>query len=237
MMALCRIAGPALVRDSATAAHLSGLGFAQSQVVGCPSLFLDRAPLALPARDDGLGDTVLISVRHPDLMSIPLSQRGRLAFDIRRIVDQFRTRSIPVRLLCHDFKDLEFAQSYPDVPLMYTEDPYRFLSWLRDCKLSITFRLHAFLCCMALGVPSIPLTYDERSMSSVETIGLKDWAVDFLRSKDLPAEIQERSENMVRLDRMRKAARPLSDDLHRALTHGIEQFAVRVEAARKDRLF
>ncbi len=237
MVTLCRICEPALVRDAATAAQLSHHGFTQSKIVGCPSLFLNSAHLSLSARDSELGDTVLISIRHPDLMSIPPSQRVRLVLDIRRIVDQFRTRNIPVRLLCHDFKDLDFAQWYPDVPAMYSEDPYRFLAWLRDCNLNVTFRLHAFLSCMALGVPSIPVTYDERSISSIETIGLKDWAIDYIHSKDLLAEIQERYENISRLEKMRKAARPVWDDLHKTLTHGIEQFALKVETLRRARIF
>ena len=237
MVRLCRACEPALVRDLATAAHLSCHNFVQSEIVSCPSFFMDRIPLSLPARDPGLSDTVLLSIRHPDHMSIPSSRRGRLTVDLGRIVDRFRKRDIPVRLLCHDFRDLDFVQSFRDVPMMYTEDPYRFLAWLRYCKLNVTFRLHAFLSCVALGVPSIPLTYDERSISSIETIGLKDWAIDYIRAGDFLSELEKRYENPSCLDEMKQAARPLWDVLYKRLIDGIARFAQKVETTRKSRVF
>ncbi len=138
--ALCAAADTVLVRDRATAQHLAGLGCATVRAVGCPALFLGDALPLMPAADPALADTVLLSIRHPRLMSVPHSVQGRLHQDVRRLIDHFTGLGHDVRLLCHDYQDLPFAQAFPDVPAMYTEDPYRFLAWLRGYRPELVAR-------------------------------------------------------------------------------------------------
>ena len=235
--AICRISDPILVRDGATRDRLAALGCDRVQVVGCPTLFLTDTPLMPSDPESALADTVLISIRHPKLMSIPYSAQGRLYRDLRGIIDCFGGREGHVRLLCHDYQDLPFAQVFSDVPALYTEDPNQFLSWLRDCRLNITFRLHAFLACLALGTPSIPLSYDERSISLIETIGLSGWPVDFLQSECLLADLLKRSQALPRLQELTAAARPAWDGLHGLMVQGLEHFASRIEDYRSRRVF
>lgn len=232
MLALCRIADPILVRDIATGNHLAKLGCDDVKIAGCPTLFIgDIAP------DPEVANTILISVRHPGLMSIPNSAKGRVPGELRRMIDHFRHQGIDARLLCHDYQDLAFAQAFPDVPALYTEDPWRFLSWLRGCRLNVGFRLHAFLCCLALGTPSIPLTYDERSMSLIETVGLSNWTVQFLHSKDVLRDVQERCDSLSQLEHLTRLARPAWDALRESMVGALQQFAVRMDAYADNRVF
>lgn len=191
----------------------------------------------MPAADPALANTVLVSIRNPRLMSVPHSVQGRVPHELRRIIEHFRGRGHEVRLLCHDYQDLPFAQAFPDVPAMYTEDPYRFLSWLRSCKLNVTFRLHAFLACLVLGAPSVPISYDERSMSLIETVGLQEWMVCFVHSADVLAEVQQRSDTLERFDQLKALAQPTWDALRHAMTDGVQQFATSVEDFTRGRRF
>jgi polysaccharide pyruvyl transferase WcaK-like protein len=234
--AVCRAASPVLVRDGTTARQLSALGV-ESIVVGCPSLFLHEAPLPLPARDASLADAILISIRNPARMSIPMALRARVQSDVRGLIDFFRNAGSRVYLLCHDYQDIAFAKGFVDTPLLYTEDPYQFLAWLRDCRLNVGFRLHAFLCCVSMGVPSIPISYDERAMSLIDTVGLASWNVDFIRSADVLREVTTRCDTLDRLERLKDAAKPVWENLRRAMTDGIEKFAGRVEIAKQSRIF
>jgi polysaccharide pyruvyl transferase WcaK-like protein len=235
--AMCRKSDVVLVRDLATHAYAHALGVASASLGGCAALFIDpaRVPLRLP--DPKLADTVLISVRNPRLMSVPYSIQGRIYQDVRRLIDNLRAEGHDVRLLCHDHQDLAFARAFSDIRTMYTEDVGLFLSWLRDCRMSIGYRLHAFVASLALGKRAIALSYDERSMSLIETIGLKDWDVDILSSKDPVSDVAERCGDFARLDTLLGRARPTWGALRNVLSAGVAQFASRVEAWRERRVF
>jgi polysaccharide pyruvyl transferase WcaK-like protein len=226
LVALCRKANTILIRDHATAAHLSELGIEGARVVGCPVPFLEVDQSA--DRDPALAGSILLSVREPRLMSIPFSAQGRMYSAIRQIIDGFRKHG-DVRLLCHDYQDLRFARAFPDVSMMYAEDARVFLHWLRSCSLNITFRLHAFLSCLALGTPSIPLTYDERSISLVETLGLGEWPVDYIHCPNLMAGLEDRWSRLDRLEEIKRLARPVWRDLQSAMQDGLQRFALQVE--------
>lgn len=225
--ALCRIAEPILVRDRATMEHLQELG-CHAKVIGCPTLFLEDAQIALAPPDPDLADSVLISIRNPALMSVPYSFERRVFQDVRRMIDAFRELKMDVRLFCHDYQDLRFAQVFPDTPVLYTEDPRQFISWLRGCKLSIGFRLHAFVCCVGLGIPSIPFTYDERGMSLIEAIGLSEWAVPYLHTDDVLSQVYDRYESLSRLSELMEAARGSWKCLRRSAQDGLQSFGERI---------
>jgi len=235
--ALCAAAHTLLVRDSATLDHLNTLGSHTARLVGCPALFLGDVLPALPPAVPELADTVLISLRHPRLMNVPHSVQGRVPQEVRRIVDHFRGRGHDVRLLCHDYQDLSFAQTFPDVDAMYTEDSVRFLSWMRSCRLNVTFRLHGFLSCLVLGTLSIPITYDERTMSLIETIALKPWMVCFVHSPDVLADVRQRAEAPAPFDALKQQAEPVWAHLRTAMIDGVREFAAQVDAAGAGRRF
>lgn len=236
--ALCHLADPALVRDQATAKHLEALGAEHVRVAGCPSLLLGRTSASLPPPEPGVRGSILISCRHPDLMSVPYCFRGKVRSTVRGMIDMFRSRGHDnIKLVCHDYQDLAFAQEFPDVPMLYTEDPRRFLGWLRDCELNLTFRLHGFLSCLAMGRPSIHLSYDERGHSMIEAVGLSDWEVNFVHSPDVLAEIRERCDSLPQLEALRRRMQPQWDNLCGRLTDGAASFAQRVLAYTQTRSF
>lgn len=224
------------VRDNATKNHLAELGCDRVSVVGCPTLFINEARRAIAPVDPALAHTVLVSIRHPKLMSIPYSAHGRVQRELRRIIDHFHGQGFAVSLLCHDYQDLPYAQTFADVPALYTEDPWRFLSWLRSCKLSVGFRLHAFICCLALGIPSIPLTYDERSMSLIETVGMGDWSIPFLHSEDVLAEVQARTDSLRCFEELKSRARPKWESLRKATVYALERFGSEMESRARTRV-
>jgi hypothetical protein len=235
--AVCAAFPEVLARDAATLDHLTSIGCGSVRVVGCPALFLADVVPRLPPADSELANTVLVSIRHPSLMSVPNRIQGRMYHDIRRIIHHFQGQGRDVRLLCHDYRDMSFAQAFSGVEIMYTEDPYRFLSWLRDCSLNVTFRLHAFLSCLVLGTASIPISYDERTTSLIETVGLKDWVTCGVHSADVLAELQQRCDTLERFDTLKQLARPVCEGLRQAMTERIGQFAQRVDECAHARRF
>jgi hypothetical protein len=182
-----------LARDGATHRYLRGLGCEQAQLGACPTLFLNQLEKQLPplfAHDRG---EVLISVRHPSLMNIPLQKQAQVANDIRNIVSHLRsTEKNDIRLLCHDHRDLTFAASFPDLEYVYTGDIHTYLSLLRSCALNITYRLHSALPCFSFGTPAIHIGYDERANSLMETAGLGEWNIDMVVAKDTVEEVINR---------------------------------------------
>jgi polysaccharide pyruvyl transferase WcaK-like protein len=233
--ALCRLADPVLVRDRATAAALHEWGVERVEVGGCPTLTAGDEP---PPRDPATAGCTLVSVRHPGLMSVPYAVQMRMVSHVGRVLDLLRQRGHDrLRLLCHDSRDLPFARAFPDTQVLYTEDPRRFLGWLRGCRLQVGFRLHAFLPCVAMGVPAVHISYDERAVSLIETAGLAAWDVNLIRSGDFLADVSRRLAALPRLEELRRAARPAWDALRETMTRGIDRFAARVEARLGERMF
>ncbi len=190
--AICDASDFILVRDNATRSFLEGLSVPDVRVGGCPSIVLNERSLVLPPPDPVATDAVLISIRHPALMSVPYSLHAKLRIDVRRLIDLARRRGHQnVKLLCHDRADLSFAAEFPDVPMLYSENVGRFLGWLRDCRMNLTFRLHAFIPSISLGTPAIHFSYDERALNLIETLGLRDWDIDFVNTPDILPRVEE----------------------------------------------
>lgn len=198
-----------VVRDRATLDAFDRHGVRRRILGGCPSLWLGEANL--PPPDPEVVGAALISVRHPKLMSVPYELQGRTYFDVRRLADRLR-RGRRVLLLCHDFQDLAFARAFPDLPALYTEDPHRFLGWLRDGAVSVGYRLHGFLAACEVGTPAVHLSYDERGRSLIETVGLAEWDVD-LFADDWLETIDDRLANLDRLEELKTVARPTRERL------------------------
>jgi hypothetical protein len=230
--ALCDLALPLLVRDDATAAYLESVGIEHAIVAGCPTLFSDVFVRDLPPPDETLAGKALLSVRNPQLMSIPNADQERVRRDIAKLIRELRGRYDDVVLVCHDYKDLAFAAAFPEARSLYTEDPHRFISWLRGGAVSITYRLHAFLTCVSYAQRSIHISYDERGESMIDTLGLEGWNVRLQGSNDVPGDVMRRD-----LDQQGRA--PKSDAaaslelLGPAMKAGVQAFAERVVGARQ----
>jgi polysaccharide pyruvyl transferase WcaK-like protein len=218
-----------VARDDATLAYLQSLGITKAVLGGCPSLLLSEIELPHVDLGPSIKSGALISVRHPQLMSIPLRDQARLHATILGMIQALEADGWgPVRILCHDTRDLAFASSLGAVDFILADDVYSHLKLLREAPLVVTFRLHAFLPCLSFGTPAINISYDERSTSLVRTIGLESWDIDFVRSDDVIADMRRRYARLGELDEIRAAARPRWDALAQVMRENMSAFAARV---------
>ena len=220
-----------LPRDEATLRYLQGLGLTKPVLGGCPTIFLERIGRRLPevaAADRGC---TLVSVRNPSLMNIALRRQVQVHEEIEAILRLLRDRGHDdVRLLCHDHRDIPFAASFGSIPYVYIPEPHAYLALLRHCRLNVTYRVHSALPCMALGTPFIKLSYDERAISLMQTVGYGDWNIDIVRSGNVLAEVADRMAHLDRLPAIRKAASARWAALKQAQDSAMRRFADAVRA-------
>jgi polysaccharide pyruvyl transferase WcaK-like protein len=188
-----------LSRDQATKTHLDTIG-CKNILGGCPTLFINEMPLHyVPVLDSDITDA-LISIRTPDLMSVPVRFQYGMRDQLIEIVSLLKGKGYKnVKLLCHDHRDISFAQSFLDFEYLYTEDIYTYLSLLKNTKLNITYRLHSFLPCISMGIPAIKISYDQRALSLLETLGMGDWNIDLVKN-NVVKEIENRIQNIGELE-------------------------------------
>lgn len=226
IQALHERADYSLARDTATLAHLHSLGCDSAMLGACPTLFLDRVQQQLPPLFPTDKGEVLISIRHPSLMNIPLQKQAEVAGDIRDLVAYLKsTGRNDVRLLCHDHRDLQFAASFTDLDCVYTGDIYHYLSLLRGCGLMITYRLHSALPCFSFGTPAIHIGYDERGNSLMETVGLGEWNIDMVSSKNTVADVINRVERIGEFPQVRATAQQVWEGFHGVMSGAFKSFS------------
>jgi hypothetical protein len=224
-----KAAAVSLARDKATFDYLKQLG-CTPVLGGCPTLFINEIPQHLvPISEKAKTDT-LISIRLQSLMSIPVDLQYKLQEDLTGIIALLKASGYTnVKFLCHDHRDIPFAASFKDMEYLYTEDAYTYLTFLRNTRLNITYRLHSFLPCMAFDVPAIKISYDQRALSMVETIGLKEWNIDMIKDNVLQ-EVKKRIGAMGDLSALKSKLRAsLWKDLRQTLVHECDKFAQQVE--------
>lgn len=184
-----------LSRDQATHNYVNEL-VGSSILGGCPTLFLDEVPQHVVEIPDDDCTDALISIRTPSLMSIPVSYQYELRSQMVELISLLRSKGYQkVKFLCHDHRDISFAASFKDVDYLYTEDVYTYLSFLKNTRLNLTFRLHSFLPCLAFGVPAIKISYDERALSMLDTVGMGKWNINLLK-EDILKEVEHRIDNL-----------------------------------------
>jgi len=216
-----------LARDESTAAYLRSLGCTNVEVGGCPTLFLDYDSSRIPTFDEA--PEVLVSVRTPELMNIPLADQARVRTDVLDILELLRSRGYrDIKLLAHDRRDLPFAASFDGLEYLYTDDAFTFLGWLRSCRLNVGYRLHAVLPCLSFGTPTIGISYDERAASLMRTIGFGEWDIDMIRCREVAAEVADRLDRLDRLTQMRHLAEPLWQAQRRIMSEAFSGFAKEV---------
>jgi len=233
ILTLNQQASYSLARDQATYDYLQHIGFTQCQVGGCPTIFLDRMVERLPQIPERDQAGVLIAVRNPNLMSIPLKKQSQVRNDILNIIDFLRREGFrDVRLLCNDHRDIPFAASFDGIDYVYTGDVYSYLALLGSCRLCISYRLHASLPCVAFGTPTIKISYDERALSLMETVGLAEWNIDMIQTDDVINQVKERYQNMDRLTALRNQIQPRWEQLYKVMQDTFNSFAQDVRAYR-----
>jgi hypothetical protein len=226
--ALNQHAAISIARDDATTDRLHRLGIEKARTGGCPSLLLAGASTVPVTPSPAPGGT-LVAVRSPQLMNVPLADEGRVYGTVLRLIEELaRSGHGPVRVLCHDVRDLSFASSLGGLEYVFADDVYSQLDLLRTAQLVVTFRLHAFLPCVSFGTPAINISYDERSSSMVRSIGFESWDIDFVRQADVVAEVLDRTGRLADFDELRRQAQPRIAELSATMRRAMADFAVLV---------
>lgn len=221
------------VRDMATYSHLQSIGVTNVVCSGCPTLFLDKLDVDLNQFREVPEGLTLISVRHPALMSIPVHKQAQVYRDVQGIISWLLSLGHDVRILCHDYRDIPFACTFPEVDYIYTDDVYVYLALLQRCRLNVTYRLHSALPCLAFQKPFIQISYDERALSLVETIGYSDWNINMIHCSDVLAEVMNRYKRLHELEHLRERIAVRRDELYKLMLAGFERFAEYTEAFRR----
>jgi hypothetical protein len=164
-------------------------------------------------------------------MNVPPQAQWRVAEDVRALLAALRSEfGGEVTLACHDYTDIEFASGFPEARMIYFDDVERYIAALRRCRLSVSYRLHSFLPCLAFGTPTIHLSYDERGTAMVRTAGMGGWDVDILRERDTVAAVMARARDLAAFHKARVDAGRAIDALRTRTVGGIEAFAAAVDA-------
>ena len=231
ILGLNRRAMVSLARDLATQKQLQDIGVTNSVVGGCPTIFLDRMVSTLPALSSTDQEGVFISIRTPDLMNIPLTNKVRVYRQVEEIIEYLRGQGHQkVRLLCHDHRDIPFAASFQDIDYVYTDDCGVFLALLKAATLVVTYRLHAVLPCLAFGTPTVAISYDERALSLIDTVGFGDWNIDLVQSPDLVQDVINRHQRLNEIGEIRVRVKPIWDRLYATMQAGFRDFAAAASA-------
>lgn len=218
-----------LSRDKETKNYIDNLG-CNNVLAGCPTLFIDEIPQHLVTIMDIDKTDALISIRTPSLMSIPVNYQYNLREDLLKIIELLKNKGYQnVKFLCHDHRDIPFAASFTGMEYLYTEDVYTYLTYLRNTRLNLTFRLHSFIPCIALGTPAIKISYDQRAISMMETIGMNEWNINMLYDNV----IQEVSNRLNNIDEFGNIKNELKttvwNTLKETITENCQKFANKVK--------
>jgi len=217
-------AAHSLVRDESTAQLLRQIGCEKAEVGGCPTLFINEYAPRVPT----FGETpeVLISIRTPELMNIPLRDQACVRGDILDIVELLRGSGYgDIKLLCHDHRDLAFAASFKGLEYLYTDDAFTYVGWLRSCRLNVAYRLHAVLPCLSLGTPTIAISYDERAISLMQTIGFGVWDINMITAPSVVAAVADRLGRLAELPELCRSAQPRWRTLRQRMASTFRAFA------------
>ena len=225
--AMCSVA-----RDRATFEHLRSIGCDRLVLGGCPTITLGEDAESLPMIPAADRHAVLLSIRTPELMNIPLEARAKVRDQVASLAEMLARRTgVTPRLLCHDHRDIPFAASFPGLPYIWTGDVTRFLGLLRHARLCVSYRLHAALPCMAMGTPFVNISYDERSASVMDTIGMRDWDVPLLTG-DPVAAVADRLAVIDQLPVLVQRAAPIQGELRGIMQDAMDRFHAAVRSYR-----
>lgn len=180
---LNRASSFSLSRDFATYNYLRSIGIKNTKIGLCPTLFLNDYFIS-PNKFKSLGkNDILLVIRNPDLMNIPISHKPRITQFIKETYYKFKNKKIKV--LCNDVRDISFVHSLGISEYIYTGDVEEYLTRLKNASLVISLRLHATLPCLSFGTRCINISYDERSMSLMDSIGLQKWDIKIFKDKNI----------------------------------------------------
>lgn len=195
-----------LLRDTASVEWVKALG-SKASLGACPTIFLSELEKRLPGLKSigkKYSEYTLISVRNPELMNIPPILKRETRIHIQELIEMLTAEGNKVAILCHDSRDIAFAVGY-DVPYIYTGEVYSYLSMIANCRLLITYRLHAFLPALSFGTPAIKISYDERALSLIADVGYDSWNINLVTCNDVVKEVKDRMSRLGELQLLKEA--------------------------------
>lgn len=191
-------------RDKATFEYIKGLG-CENMVGACPTLFLNDFIPETNLLDNKYKSDCLISIRTPNLMSVPPVKQYALREILLETIEYLKEKGYgKIKILCHDHRDIGFADSFKDIDYLYTDDVYKFINLIRHTRLNLTFRLHSFIPCLSMDIPTIKVSYDERALSLVDSLGLNEWNINYVK-QNVVTEIKNRIDNINDLENLKAA--------------------------------
>ncbi len=221
----------ALSRDQATYDYATSIGCDNAVLGGCPTVFLssivDKFP-NIDSIDNQFKNTVILSIRSPTLINVSAERQAKVRDEVMAMIDYFQGQGSEVKLLCHDLRDLAFATSIPTADHLYTADVYSYLNIIQRCKLLVSYRLHSFLPALSFGTPAIKISYDERGLSLIDTLGLSDWNINMVESQDLIMDVKDRHERINDLNEIQEKAIKVWQKYDDVMTSTFESFAADV---------
>lgn len=228
---LCARSTTVLARDEVTLAYLRELGVSNGELGGCPGFLLASSRSLLPQPTIDVSGTVLLSVRTPERMCVSPRLQAGIRSDILGMIEVLKECGYPdIRLLCHDYRDLFFASSFPDTDYIYTENATELLAMLARCRLNVGYRLHAFIPCVSFGTPSILITYDERAESVLETTGLGAWGINMMNHGCIHGQLREKLANLDDFAGSVNACRARISDYEQSMRTALHDFSKTVIA-------
>jgi len=213
-----------LSRDKATDAHLRNLKI-NSVVGGCPTLFINEIPQHLVPLLDADKTDALISIRTPTLMSIPVDYQYEMRQQLLELIALLKRKGYQtIKFLCHDHRDIPFAASFKGIDYLYTEDVYTYLTYLRNTRLNLTYRLHSFIPCLSYDVPTIKISYDQRAVSMLETLNLDQWNINLIH-QNVIEEVEKRIDSLGDLNTIKQQNQTHWQGLRNTMLEGCAVFA------------
>jgi polysaccharide pyruvyl transferase WcaK-like protein len=119
-----------------------------------------------------------------------------------------------VQMLCHDQRDISFAESIDGIGYYYTSDIYEYLSLIKKSPLIVSMRVHSSLPSAALKTPFVNISYDQRGQSLMSAIGLEDWDINLLLDDNPIDLIRDRINSLSKLNSLIESNSTLWDGLY-----------------------
>lgn len=217
-----------LVRDTATSSYISNnLNIDNVSVGACPTLFLGKY-INFSIEENFIkkfiSDKVVISIRNPNLMSIPANYQQQVRDDINDMID-YANRKLDKEaiILCHDLRDIDYAESI-SCDHIYTGDVYTYLTIIKLSYLLITYRLHSFLPALSYKKNAIKISYDERALSLIDTYSLGSWNINMLEDNVMDSVI-DRIDNMDKLNELIETNQTEWSLIDKKIENGFNDFA------------
>jgi polysaccharide pyruvyl transferase WcaK-like protein len=191
--ALHRSASSSIARDDATYNYYKSIGIENSEMGGCPTIFMDKWFDEKFYQLSDQDNVSYISIRNPNQMNIPLKRQLLIPKLITEIHDTLRENGHKnIMMLCHDQRDISFAESIEGIGFYYTSDIYEYLSLIKMARIVVSMRVHSSLPSAALGTPFINISYDQRGVSLMSSIGLEAWDINLIHCNDIQYEVVQR---------------------------------------------